>query len=110
MSVELEVVASPEHVADQFDRLVTFTRRFDKDRKVIAAAQFPLSQATVVRLGSLLEAAQPAADIRMWLAGLEPGRLMAGLSVWLTRQTPTTATERAAAVWANGQLAFEVEP
>ena len=109
MSADLDLVGTPELVADQFDRLVTFSQRFDRDRQVIAASEFPLSQATVTRLRSLLDLAQPAAEVRALLGRLEPGRLMAGVAVWATRQAPRTATDRAKTVWATGQLQFEAD-
>lgn len=109
MALDPDLVATPELVADQFDRLVTFSRRFDRDRRVLATAEFPPSQATVSTLTLLLELVQPAAEIRARLGRLEPDRLMAGVAVWARRQSPHTAAERAAKVWANGQPAREVD-
>lgn len=109
MSVDLNLVATPELVADQFDRLVMFSRRFDRDRRLIAASEFPLSQATLTRLTMLLDMARPAADVRALLGRLEPGQFMAGVAVWVQRQPRETAAGRAAKAWAHEQLPFEVE-
>lgn len=103
-SPEPAAQGSVEQIADQFDLLAPANRWLDDELHRLYACHPPLSQATVNRLLALGERMRPAAEVRDRLASLDPGRLMAGVRVWVDRQTAggrETAAVRADRAWSG---------
>jgi len=89
---------SVEQIADAFDLLARTYRWFRDELEEISTCQTPLSQACVDRLVALGSRMQPAAAART---------LLAGVAVWVSRQSSggadyTPAALRARRLWAAG--------
>lgn len=98
---------SVEQIADAFDLLARTYRWFRDELEEISSCQTPLSQACVDRLVALGSRMQPAAAARTLLAGVPRDQILAGVTVWVSRQSTggadyTPAALRARRLWAAG--------
>jgi hypothetical protein len=100
------VTSSPaptiNEVADLLDMVADANRRVAAEVDRLAVSPVPVTPATVDRLSILAQQVQPGARARTQLSQLDPGLLLAGTSVWLTRwrrPEPQSAAARAQARW-----------
>ncbi len=98
---------SVEQIADAFDLLARTYRWFRDELEEISTCQTPLSQVCVDRLVALGSRMQPAAAARTLLAGVPRDQILAGVAVWVSRQSSggadyTPAALRARRLWAAG--------
>lgn len=101
------IAPTADQIADAFDLLARTYRWFRGELDEISTCDAPLSQACVDRLVALGGRMQPAAAARTLLAGVAPDQILAGVAVWVSRQTPGGADDKPAALrarrlWAAG--------